>query len=145
VSKLGGYINGGLEMTITKHFKKLGAPLVNRVWSWGAVSKHSSEIYLRVWQDEIKIIEGITCVRLTDINKFEGTGDLGYKERLDHIAKIFEGYTCYLVFCVAKETANSPRKISNYIEQEIFPTGILLRYEHDFGYNSKQEFQQNIL
>ena len=119
-------------MSITKHFKKLGAPLVNRVWSWGSISKNSSEIYLRVWQDEIKIIEGKTCVRLTEIAKFDGTGDLGYKERLGHIQKIADGYTCYLIFCIAKDITVSPRKILNFIEKEVIPTGILLRYEHDF-------------
>ena len=119
-------------MSITKHFKKLGAPLKNRVWSWGAISNQSSEIFLRVWQDEIRIIEGKTCVRLTDISKFGGTSDLGYRERLEHIKGVAQGYKCYLIFCVAKDTSVSPRKISSFIESEIFSTGILLRYEHDF-------------
>jgi hypothetical protein len=46
-----GEINGK-SMTHTQFIERLGARLVNRVWSWGGVAKDGT-VFLLVWQDRM--------------------------------------------------------------------------------------------
>ena len=60
------------KMSRSKLFEKLGAPLRNFRWSWGAVSE-SGDAYLAVWTDQFrrikeKIVLGI--FRKFDSNHF---------------------------------------------------------------------------
>jgi hypothetical protein len=51
-------------MTLSQLFEQLGAPLANVRWSWGAVRESDSAVFLRVWQDECRPIDGRMCVRI---------------------------------------------------------------------------------
>ncbi len=57
-------------MGITELFEKLGAPLKNQIWSWGAVSEEG-DVYLRVWQDRFRIIDGKQTVQVLHHRAFE--------------------------------------------------------------------------
>ena len=72
------------KMSRSKLFEKLGAPLKNTRWSWGAISE-SGNVYLAVWTDQFRGIKEKSFVRLTD-NKASGSKprNLGYLERLEH-------------------------------------------------------------
>lgn len=122
-------------MSITRFFISLGAPLKNPMWSWGSEASDGT-IFLRVWQCETDFIGGRFCVRLTDRHLFEGTKNLGYKERLLHIERIREGASVYCVFCEMKSTSvktdsESTQKftIKTFIDTHLFPGAGL--FEHD--------------
>ena len=50
-------------MSMADLFEKLDAPLNNIIWSWGAVSE-GGNVYLRVWADEFRKIDGKLTVRV---------------------------------------------------------------------------------
>lgn len=116
-------------MSLTDFFKKIGAPLGNNRWSWGGVRADGS-VVLRVWQDETIALNGKRYARVTYHEKFKGhENNLGYQERLHHIALIQSGAKSYMVMCLAADVTAHPRKIRSYNEKEVFVGGELI--EHD--------------
>jgi hypothetical protein len=100
-------------LSLTEMFASLGAPLANQRWSWGAERQNDGAVFLRVWQDESRKLDGRRSVRLT-ANAFfaEKPDNLGNAERLRHVELIRSGRPAYLVMCVAVDPKVEPRTIS---------------------------------
>lgn len=112
-------------MTLSGLFDYLGAPLANVRWSWGAVRPSDSAVFLRVWQDEVKKINGKRFARV--ISVFEGSNErLGHAERVEQVARIRAGARSYMVMCLAKDAKASPREILSFNEDDIFIGGELV-------------------
>ena len=119
-------------MSISALFEKLGAPLKSIFWSWGAVSK-GGDVYLRVWQDESRMIDGKRTIRVTHHGAFENDPEnLGYKERLKHIELIREGAKSYCVLCRAKDVNSRPREIRDFDAKLIRIGGELIQDGEDY-------------
>jgi hypothetical protein len=111
-------------------FKKLGVPLANVRWSWGAVRKADNVVFLRVWQDEGIKADDKFIVQLSHHAAVKDEIDeMGHQERLKHIQLIREGATCYLILCRAVDVKAVPRSCKSVIDQEVFPTGALVEIE----------------
>ena len=103
------------------YFDDLGAPVLNIVWSWGALSREKRDVFLRVWEDEIQHKDGEIIVQLSLHSKFIGGRNYGYNERIKHIEYIKNNYRGFAVVCVAKDIKKSPRKIHSYDKEKIYP------------------------
>lgn len=118
-------------MSITAMFDRVGAPLANSRWSWGGV-RQDGTVVLRVWQSETQRINGQTHIQLTHHAAFVGREDnLGYQERLQQIAQIRAGATCFMVMCEQRDTQEMPRVIKKFNERELFRAGELVEHEGD--------------
>jgi hypothetical protein len=117
-------------MSITKLFGSLGAPLKNPRWSWGSEAPCGT-VFLRVWQSETAFIDGRLCVRLTDRHLFEGTKNLGYKERISHIERIRAGALAYCIFCEPVDPAVEPKTIKTFVDTHLFPGTVLVEHGGD--------------
>ena len=112
-------------------FQRLGAPLKNPRWSWGAVSGQGT-VFLRVWADEFQKLNGKQTVRVTKHKRFEDEPDnLGYKERVEHIALIGAGAPSFCVLCKAKDPSTKPREVASYDDKTVFVGGELIDHEGD--------------
>jgi len=108
-------------MSVTDFFRRLGAPLVNPQWSWGAQRPSDGAVFLRVWQNE-KLVENgrLHFLILSDIDAARASARLGYTERLKHIEAVRSGAPCFLVVIIAKDIAASPRKIADFHDEYVF-------------------------
>lgn len=114
-------------MSLSGYFERLGAPLANVRWSWGA-ARDDGSVVLRVWQDGTIRKDGKMLVRLTHLEKYgddRGNDNLGYVERLQHVDLIRQGARSYLVMCLAKDPSASPREIKSFNNDEVFVGGDL--------------------
>ena len=119
-------------MSISGLFSNLGAPLNNKLWSWGSVRESDGAIFLRVWQDRKKVENGQSLMMLTDHQKYtSASGNLGWKERLGHLDQVREGAKCYLVMCRAKDIDESPREIADWNRKEVFLGGAMRETDGD--------------
>ena len=114
-------------------FRRLGAPLLNVVWSWGAVRPADGVVFLRVWQDRERKVDGRWYTMLTHHAVFvDDPANLGWQERLGHLAKIRGGARCYLVMCEAKDVEASPRAIKSFNDRDLFVGGALVEMDGDW-------------
>lgn len=114
-------------MTISRFFRdRLGAPLVNDRWSWGAISPSTGQVYLRVWDDELGTLKGRRCVRITD-GKLPDPADLGDRERHAHVQEIERGVKPYCVVLTAVDPRETPRKIKSFDETALLVGGELIK------------------
>lgn len=107
---------------ITGMFSKLGVPLKNRRWSWGGVSGNG-DVYLRVWTDQFKKIDGKQCVRLTDRGNTQNKH--GYNERLKHVELIDQGAAAFGVLCDPVNVNSKPREIRRFDGSQVLVGGKL--------------------
>jgi hypothetical protein len=114
-------------------FERLRAPLVNARWSWGAVRQSDGVVFLRVWQDEIKRDDGRLFMRITANDYFQNNDptNLGWQERLRHVALVRGGAASYMVMCVAKDANASPREVQSFNKNEVFRGGQLVDADGD--------------
>lgn len=106
-------------MSISDLFAYLGAPLVNKRWSWGAIRSVDGAVVLRVWQD-LKFIdgEGIINYLVCTPNDDEAL-PLGYQERVRHTEAIRGGAPCFMIMCVAEDVETPKRVIGDYDDRDI--------------------------
>ncbi len=125
------------RMSRSKLFEKLGAPLRNPRWSWGAVSE-SGDVYLAVWTDQFRRMKEKNFVRLTH-NKISGNKprNLGYLERLEHVALIEKGAKSYCVLCTVKDESETPRRMQDFNRKELLVGGELIKYDGDWWLEDK--------
>ena len=109
-------------MSISSLFARLGAPLANSRWSWGAVRSFDGAVFLRVWQDH-KFIEDGRMHMQVDRHTPDEIGSLGLQERLAHIARIRAGAPCFMVMCRAQDIDVVPRKIQDFDDVDLFVGG----------------------
>ena len=120
-----------MTMSLSSYFRSLGAPLKNYRWSWGAVSP-AGDIYLRVWTDELGIIDETLCARLTNHEAY-AHGDRrspGYEERKEHVARIGAGARAFCILCEAIDARSSPRKIKAF-SKRLFPGVRVVDFDGD--------------
>jgi hypothetical protein len=120
-------------MSITELFKKIGAPLANQRWSWGAVRPTDGCVVLRVWSDELRSINGSQYARITWFSKFiDIQQNPGYKERLSQVEYIKNGSLSLMVVCTAKEGEQQPKVIKSFNDKYLFRGGTTLELDGDF-------------
>lgn len=115
-------------MSQAELFETLGAPLKNVRWSWGGVRKSDGAVFLRVWQDGTKKINGKRYIWISVENPLGN--DLGENERMDHLKLVQAGHPCYLVMCQAVDTSAAPRAIQRLVAGSECNTVIELKREH---------------
>ncbi len=108
-------------MSQTKMFENLGAPLRNVRWSWGSVRPSDGTVFLRVWQDGSRQMEGKRYMWISD--ETPATGDVGANERLEHARLAQSGRPCYMVMCQAEDTSAERRKVKTFNAREVFEGG----------------------
>lgn len=115
-------------MSVSNMFQRLGAPLKNIRWSWGAVSK-CGDVYLRVWEEDLTCLEGkrVVRVRLPRERQPDAFGKPGYKERVCHLKLIQSGSDSYGIVIRGRDAA----RIRDYISNKILIFGNLI--EDDEG------------
>lgn len=125
------------KMSRSKLFERLGAPFRNPRWSWGAVSD-SGNVYLAVWTDQFRRIKEKDFVRLTH-NKASANKprNLGYLERLQHVALIDKGARSYCVLCTVKDELESPRRMLDFDREELLVGGELIKHDGDWWLEDK--------
>lgn len=117
-------------MPISEFFARLGAPLHNLMWSWGAQRKSDGAIFLRAWQDETLTINGTHHVCILNMSLPESIlSSNGIKERQQHIEMIRAGAQAYIVMMRAVNTQAIPREIAGFNEKDIFVGGKLLEQD----------------
>ena len=110
-------------MNITQFFADtLHAPLLNPVWSWGAIDPHN-RIFLRVWQDQIHPDAAGEKVEVFWKNPRRHSA--GYNERARHIEAIRKGAQAFAVVCTARETPEGGREIIGFANSVLFRLGPL--------------------
>ena len=101
-----------VDMTMKDLFEQLGAPLRNPRTSWGAVSP--TGVYLRVWADQVRTINGVKHVQLT--HKAGSTRSPGRSERREHVDLLERnhGMPVVCIVCTATNPKTTPRTIAGF-------------------------------
>lgn len=95
---------------ITKFLARLGFPLHNTRWSWGARSDLG--VLLTTWDDDLD--DTGRFVRVLGWRS-QGRSPSGLNERLDHLRTLWSGGLAgYAVVATAQDTTAQPRKIKSY-------------------------------
>lgn len=95
---------------ISKFLTRLGFPLHNTRWSWGARSDLG--VLLTTWADDLD--ETGRFVRVLGWRS-QGRSPSGLNERMDHLRTLWSGGLAgYAVVAKAKDTTAQPRKIQSY-------------------------------
>ena|SRR5579862_9632689 len=119
-------------MTQSQVFAHLGAPLANVRWSWGAQRQRDGAVFLLVWQDESKRIEGKHYTLVDNAGYFQGeSARLGRAERIKHIELIRAGAPSYMVMCLVVDRDVAPRSVASINDQEVFVGGKLIDVNGD--------------
>jgi len=117
-------------MSLTAFFERLGAPLKNWRWSWGAIRESDGAIFLRVCQDRKMRLDGKTYMMVTHHEAYVGNeSSPGYRERLQQVELARDGRPVYMVMCLVKDPEGRPRIIKSFNKDEVFVGGQLI--EHD--------------
>jgi hypothetical protein len=105
---------------ISKFFERLGFPLRNVRWSWGAVNAPRTAVLLRAWADEYSFKEKTVSV-LREPGQARPTDSFGLDERIVHLKGLWAGEMAgYVVIATAKDPIASPREIKDYREDKVF-------------------------
>ena len=107
---------------ISRFFERLGFPLKNARWSWGAASQ--SGILLRAWDDETNAAR--SKVRLLR-GPGRRAGRPGDTERVSHLHSLWLG-ECpgFVVFAKASDITAIPRGIGSFDSEYIYPIRALV-------------------
>lgn len=110
-------------MFINEMFKMLGAPLKSQRQSWGAVRQQDGAVFLRVWQNDICVIDGEWRIWVADASGL--SSKFAHKERLSHVELIRSGSPSYLV--IVRPDRSDPRKqrIAGFNTKTVFVGGAL--------------------
>jgi hypothetical protein len=126
-------------MRITRFFEYLGAPLKNKVWSWGACSLKGNDVVLRVWTDECTDFDLKRYVVLTNFERFGHTKKPGWRERLRHLEMIKQGTRPILVFCRAVDPSSKPRRIAGFDDGSVSVGGGLVFKDGNYWLEIKDQ------
>lgn len=121
----------GKGMTLSALFEWLGAPLKNVRWSWGSLRAADGAVFLRVWEDGFKQLQGLQVVDVLHTT-WEGRSP-GFNERKEHLELVKRGAPCYMIVCVAKDPSESPRVIESFDARYLYKGGqVLERVSHAY-------------
>jgi hypothetical protein len=119
-------------MTHTDFLKSLGAPVANPTWSWGSIRERDGAVFLMVWQDRVKPIEGCLFVQITSNKKHaDKPNNLGNNERASHIELIRQGAPCYLLMCKAKDPDAKRRVREPFDHGNVFTAGEVIESQDE--------------
>lgn len=100
---------------ISKFLSRLGFPLHNTRWSWGAYSDLG--VLLTTWDDDLD--ETGRFVRVLGWRS-QGRSPSGLNERMDHLRTLWSGGLAgYAVVATAKDTKAQPRAIRSYDSENV--------------------------
>ena len=110
-------------LSLTDFYKiKLKAPMLNKRWSWGAISEDNSKVYLSIWQDRIKrdIPKDPRSDTWADVLRSEEEWSestdfaLARNERVKHIELIRSGMFGFALVKTAKDVKAKPRVMKEF-------------------------------
>ena len=110
-------------LSLTEFFAiKLDAPMLNNRWSWGAVRKDQSAVFLSVWQDEIrrddpKDPKSSTWADLLwseEVWSRVNGATMARDERLKHIELIKSGIPGFALVKIARDVSAMPRQMKEF-------------------------------
>jgi putative restriction endonuclease len=108
----------------TAFFERLGAPLKNARWSWGAVRPDDGTVFLKVWRDQMRTHNGTLFAQITYRARFRDNPDnFRHRAREEQVKQIRAGSSCYLIECVAADPTARPRRVQWFNAAEVFPGG----------------------
>ena len=110
-------------MSITQFFDNtLDAPLVNQLWSWGAVTRDGKRLALRVWAHETLARDGNgkRWVAIDWPMRPAEQLSAGAPERTSHVALLRAGMPTVGVMCTAIATTNVVKKIESFDRERLF-------------------------
>ena len=122
-------------MNQTIFFIMLGAPLKNPRWSWGAVRPEDGAVFLRVWQDRMRVYDGSQFAQVTFTThpgRHRCGPDHGHRERLKQVDRVRDGAPCYLILCHAIDPTAIPRRTRDFNPAEVFPGGRVVELDGDW-------------
>ncbi len=100
---------------ISSFLARLGFPLHNTRWSWGARSDLG--VLLTTWEDDLD--ESGRFVRVLG-RRSQGRSPSGLNERMDHLRALWSGGLAgYVVVAKAKDTKAQPRMIQSYDNENV--------------------------
>ena len=109
-------------MSITNFYTDtLGANLVHARWSWGATNANTNQIFLRVWQDQLEVVDGVERVLIFKHGRKSKSN--GYPERKRHVEALRAGANGYGVVCTAKNVTESSRNIASFDQDTLLQFG----------------------
>ena len=117
-------------MSLSEMFSDLGAPLNNVRWSWGGVRSEDGTVFLRVWQDGTKKIDGKRYIWVSYLTP--PSGNLGANERLEQIKLVEAGAPCFMVMCQAVDTKADQLQVQSFNTKEVFKGGQLILIEDSY-------------
>lgn len=107
-----------MATSITQFFERLGLPLKNKRWSWGAV--RDDVILLRTWEHEHSGRQKRVVV-LQRPEAYLGRDSYGLDERIRHLKQLWGGSSSgYTVIAKAKDPHAHPRKIAAFRDDAVF-------------------------
>jgi hypothetical protein len=117
------------RMGINKFFEELGAPVVNRRWSWGGVNEARRRVFLRVWADDERTEGPFTRYAVFGPWLFPNKPSHGYAERKRHIDLIRSGYEAFAIIC--SRDAPGEGAIRSFESQKVLRLGELVEEGND--------------
>src|SRR5688572_21202073 len=114
------------EVSATRFYTDvLGAELRNPRWSWGAYDSVRSRVYLRVWEDEVRSVDG---ARYAMVLRAVVQTSPGRLERERHLALASAGTAAYGVLCTpdGPRRSDGPRRIANFNRERLLRLGRII-------------------
>ncbi len=106
-----------MAQPISHFFQRLGFPLKNVRWSWGA--RNEAVVLLRTWEDHYAFKKKEVAV-LQD-SWFEVNESYGLDERVNHLKSIWNGeVSAYTVMASVRDSSAIPREIKDYRDDAVF-------------------------
>jgi hypothetical protein len=110
------------KTSMSAFFRTLSAPLVNSLWSWGAINQTSGDVIFRVWVDEHvrDTPSGKRHYRLTNRELYsDRESEAGYRERLEQLEIARSKGRAFFVICYPVDAGSHPRSIANYKKDRV--------------------------
>lgn len=124
-------VEEAISMSLSDMFERLGAPLANNRWSWGAI-RPDGTVFVRVWSDETEQVDGARYVRLINRAAYQDVDDnLGFAERCAHVEMLANGADGYAIMCTAREPRARSREIVSYDRRSLIRLGPILTIDGD--------------
>jgi len=84
----------------------------------------TNQLFLRVWEDQLTIIEGVECILILKTD-WEGTSP-GFPERQEHVGALRRGAEGCGVLCTAKDIQGPRREIATFDRETLLRFGDLI-------------------